>query len=84
MLTLIEASRTHSAPAAIHSVDALGISSSIAELNSAPTRKYGRRRPSRVHVRSLAFPISGWISSPLSGAASHSSGSRSGVAPSTS
>jgi hypothetical protein len=39
MLMLIEASRIHSRPAAIHSADEFGISSSAAELRIAPTRK---------------------------------------------
>ena len=39
MLTLMEASRIQSRPAAIQSAEALGMSSSALELSSAPTRK---------------------------------------------
>jgi hypothetical protein len=54
MLTLIEASRIHSIPAAIHNAEAFGIKISIIELKIAPARKYGRRLPSLPHVWSLA------------------------------
>ena len=39
MLMLIEASITHSSPAAIHSADELGMAMSAKEASSAPMRK---------------------------------------------
>jgi len=39
MLMLIEASRTHSKPAAIHSAEQCGMRMSAAELSRAPVRK---------------------------------------------
>ncbi len=39
MLMLIEASRIHSRPAAIHSLEELGMRISAMELRSAPVRK---------------------------------------------
>ncbi|MNV49591.1 hypothetical protein D3C71_1415510 [compost metagenome] len=50
--TLIDASSTHSVPAAIHSVGELGITSSASVVSTAPIMKNGRRRPQRVQVRS--------------------------------
>ncbi|MCW0417513.1 hypothetical protein NB689_003267 [Xanthomonas sacchari] len=49
---LIEASSTHSVPAATHSAGEFGITSRANVVNSAPTMKYGRRRPKRFQVRS--------------------------------
>ena len=81
MLTLMDASRIQSSPAAIQSVVEFGIRTSAAELRRAPIRKYGRRRPRRPQVRSLMCPITGWTRRPVSGAASHRIGIWSARAP---
>ena len=47
MEMLIDASRIHSRPAAIHSALDVGMTISAIELRIAPTRKNGRRRPRR-------------------------------------
>ena len=53
IVTLIEASMIHRVTAANHNAGDWGMASSAAVVTSAPNRKYGRRRPSRVQVRSL-------------------------------
>jgi hypothetical protein len=82
MLMLMHASSTHSSPAAIQSVDDVGMMKSARLARMAPTRKYGRRRPSLPHVRSLSDPTIGCTMSPVRGAASQRIGMRSGWAPS--
>ena len=49
---LIDASRIQSMPAAIHSAGTFGNANSASDAITAPARKYGRRRPSPVQVRS--------------------------------
>ncbi len=82
MLIFTEASSTHSKPAAIQSVEEFGIATNAAEARTAPVRKYGRLRPSLHQVRSLMYPIIGWSTKPVTGAASQSSGSWDSFAPS--
>jgi hypothetical protein len=52
MVRLIDASSSHSISMATHKVAAFGIATIAQAASAAPARKYGRRRPKRVHVRS--------------------------------
>ena len=78
---LMEASMIHSIPAATHRVGELGMITRAREARMAPTRKYGRLRPNRFHVRSLRYPTIGCTRSPVTGAAIHRMGMFSTLAP---
>ena len=52
MVKFTDASSSHSVSTAIHNAEAFGMATSIPAASAAPTRKYGRRRPNRVQVRS--------------------------------
>jgi hypothetical protein len=81
---LMLASSTQSSEAAMSTEVLVGMKKSATDASTAPVRKYGRRRPRRVQVRSLRAPITGWTSRPVSGAASQSPGMSSLLAPSRS
>ena len=82
MLMLMDASSTHSNPAAIHNAELCGMMNNAAELRMAPIMKYGRRLPHfGLHVRSLQYPIIGCTNKPVKGAAIQRPGSSSGLAP---
>ena len=73
----------HSIPAATHSAGELGITNSARLASSAPSRKYGRRRPNRgLQVLSERWPMIGCTISPVIGAAIHRMASSPTSAPS--
>src|SRR6478752_7040893 len=77
------ASSVQSSTAAISSWLESGMRNSDSVARSAPATKYGRRRPSRPsHVRSDIWPMIGCTRSPVSGAATQSTGRLSTLDPS--
>jgi hypothetical protein len=48
----MDASSSHSISMATHNVTAFGMATIAHAASAAPARKYGRRRPKRVQVRS--------------------------------
>ena len=84
MLTLMLASRIHSRPAAIQSDEDVGMMNSAMLEQDGAARKYGRRRPSRPHVRSLSVPTIGCTSRPVTVPPARGSGCDRARAPSVS
>ena len=79
---LMLASNIHKNPAAIQRAELYGIKNNATVLSTAPNKKYGRLLPNLDdQVLSLKYPIIGWTISPVNGAAIHSIGISSAVAP---
>src|SRR5438270_4087071 len=76
------ASSVHSRIAAINSCVDNGIRNRDSAASKAPATKYGRRRPSRPsQVRSSMWPMTGWASRPVRGAATQRAGRLSTLEP---
>ena len=82
MLILIEESKTHNKPAAIHNAGECGIKNKVIEAKMAPIRKNGFLLPNfGLQVLSDKYPTIGCTNKPVKGAATQRPGMSSTSAP---